>query len=336
MAGSTTIKDVASIAEVSVSTASRAIRSHLDVRPETRERVLQAARDLGYYPSALARGLVSGKSMEIGLMVADITNAFYSKLARAFSDKANESDYSVMLCETRDDPARSHAYVQRALSHRVDGLIHAAVGLDESVVSVVRDAGVPVVLVNRRPRGTSHPIDFASPDYFCAAHQATEYLISRGSRRILHLAGPLYASNSRRLIAGYGRALTKAGIGVRNDLILSGSFDRDNGYERTKAFLATGQPIDAVFAVGDPAALGAIDAIMDHGLSVPEDVSVMGCDNLNFGSARMIQLSTVNLRIGEMAYVAWNLLLDAIHNPTSHVPKEVTIQPELIIRGTTA
>lgn len=334
MRSSVTIKEVAAEASVSASTVSRAIRNHPDVSEETREKVLRVAAELGYHPSALARGLVSGKSMEIGLMVADIANPFYSKLARTVYDKANESDYSVMLCETRDDLSRSRRYTDRLLSRRIDGIIHASLGPDESVLQSLADANVPVVLANRRPRARRN-LDFVAPDYVGAAKQATEYLISKGRKRILHLAGPEYASNSWEIVEGYKQALIDAGIAVSEGLILHGTYQRDSGYEITNAFLSNGHPLDAIFAVGDPTALGAMDAIADWGLRVPEDVAVMGCDNLALASLRAIQLSTVNLNIDKMGQTAWDLLLDAIQEPENHVPREVVIKTELIIRGTT-
>lgn len=325
-----TLLDVASEAGVSLSTASRAINQHPDVSETTMERVLQVAADLGYYPSAQARSLIYGTSMIVGLVISDITNLFYPGLARAIEDRANARGYSIILCDTEDRPARTTRYIERLLSFRVDGIIHASVGLDEPALEAVINAGVPLVLTNRRPREMGGT-DAVVPDYLNGGKQATQHLISQGRRRILHLAGPEFASSSYEITRGYKDVLLAAGIEVDPDLILNGDFTIESGIVRMGQVLDGGLMPDAILAANDYIALGAMEVLFERGLDVPEDIAVVGCDNIDVASFPAIQLSSIDLDIVGMGHKAWDLLYERIQG-AREASREIVVESKLIVR----
>jgi DNA-binding LacI/PurR family transcriptional regulator len=326
-----TLLDVASEAGVSLSTASRAINEHPDVSEATMERVLQVAANLGYYPSAQARSLIYGTSMIVGLVISDITNLFYPGLARAIEDGANAHGYSVILCDTEDRASRTRRYVERLLSFRVDGIIHASVGLDEPALEAVTNAGIPLVFTNRRPRRIKG-IDAVVPDYLNGGRQATQHLISQGRRKILHLAGPEFASSSHEITRGYGDVLREAGFGTDPDFILNGDFTIESGIMRMRQVLDGGLMPDAILAANDYIALGAMEVLFERGLDVPGDVAVVGCDNTEVASLPTIQLSSIDLDIVGMGHRAWDLLYERIQG-AREASKEIVVESKLIVRS---
>ncbi len=326
-----TLREVAATAGVSLSTASRAIRNHPDVSEATRTRVEQVGKELGYYPSRLGRGLATGKSMTIGLMVADITNPFYPQLARGIEDAVTGAGYTIILCNTEDDPVRSTRHLERLLSHRVDGVIHASVGRDEASLRLATNAGIPLVIANRRPR-TVEDVDIVVANNTAGARAATQYLLSKGRKKIAHLAGPEYASLSHERLEGYRQALAEAGIEPDDRLIPRGLFTYQSGYARTQHILSSAESVDAIFAVNDLVALGALDAIAQRGLHIPDDVALVGFDDTDFAAYHAIQLASVSQNIYEMGQTASRLLLDALSDPENHEHMEIVLETELVVR----
>jgi LacI family transcriptional regulator len=328
-----TIIHVAEKAGVSVSTASRALTGHPDVNPETRNKVFEASSTLGYRPSLLAQGLVSGKTATIGLLVSDISNPFYPALTRSIESAANSYGYIVVLCNTQDDPERSRKYIDRLIAQGVDGIIHASLGEDEELLCLPRDAGVPVVITNRRPR-LLKDMDMVISNNRKGAEAIVSHLLSLGHRHIGHLAGPEYASVSNERIVGYRQALKKGHVSYDPYLVLRGPFTQEYGFNGVKELLTRVPQPTAIFAVNDVVALGALDALFELGIEVPRQMSLVGFDDIEFARLHFIQLTTVRQNLISMGRLAVDQIVDAISNPNDHENKTILLEAKLMIRNT--
>lgn len=332
---SVTILDVAEKAGVSVSTASRALTGHPDVSAQTRKRVLSASRELEYRPSMLAQSLVLGKTSTIGLLVSDIANPFYPALARSIEDAASDFGYIVVLCNTHDDPARSLKYLDRLVAQGVDGIIHASVGEDEGHLSLAIQAGVPVVVLNRRPR-LLHNVDVVVSANQKGAEAVVTHLLELGHRTIGHIAGPEYASLSEDRLEGYRRALEKWELPFDSTLVVRSKFTREAGAEAVKELLQREPRPTAIFAVNDVVALGVMDALHEMGIEIPQQISLVGFDDNEIARSPSVQLTTVRQNLHEMGRLGVVQLLDAMSNPETHQPQQIILEAEVILRNTSA
>ncbi len=330
---SITIIQVAEKAGVSISTASRALTGHPDVSPDTRKKVYEISNELGYRPSLLAQSLVSGKTATLGLLVSDISNPFYPELTRTIETAASGFGYIVVLCNTQDDPERSRKYLERLIAQGVDGIIHASVGLDEELYSLPRDAEVPVVFTNRRPR-TLKNVDMVISDNQKGAEAIVSHLLSLGHQHIAHLAGPEYASVSEERLLGYRQALKACRVPYDPNLVLRGPFTHDYGFTGVKELLRRTPQPTAIFAVNDVVAMGAFDALVELGIEIPRQVSLAGFDDIEYAHLHFIQLTTVRQNLVSMGRLAVEQIVDAIAHPSDHEKKTIFLDTPLMIRNT--
>lgn len=328
---SPTIRDVASRASVSVSTASRALTQHPDVSLETREKVLQASKELGYRPSLLARSLISGKTQTIGLLVCDITNPFYPELAKAVEESAGAVGYTTILCNTEDKPAKTQKYLERLMSQGVDGIIHASVCQDEHHLEMATSAGVPVVIANRRPCSLEN-VDVVVADNLKGAESAVTHLLSLGHKSIAFLGGPTDISLCEDRYLGYRAALENWNVPYNPNLVSHGPFTFASGSHRALEVIRQTPRPTAIFTVNDIVALGAIDALLKIGLKIPRDMAVVGFDDIELARIHQIQLTSVAQNIREMGRLAMSLLIDAISEPEQHKPRTIVLETQLMIR----
>jgi LacI family transcriptional regulator len=326
-----TLKEIAESVGISESTASRALRNHPDVSEETRNKVMQVAEDMGYFPSFQARGLASGSSNIVGLLVADLSNFFYPNLAWRIEHAAQAEGYSVMLFQTGDDPDQSERAIQRLLSYRVAGIIHASVHLDEPSLEIAHKAGFPLVVTNRRPEGNTS-YDQVVPNYFEGARKATHHLLASGRRKIYHLGGPRYASSSMDVADGFRHAIEEAGLAYRQSMISEGTFEARSGRERAEEIFAKGTIPEAILAVNDYTALGAMEVFLRAGIRIPEDVAIIGFDNIEIASFPTIQLSSVDLECDKVATETWQLLLERMTAEEVKPPQKIVSETNLIVR----
>jgi len=330
-----TLKEIAEKVGISESTASRALRRHPDVSEETRTKVMQVAEEMGYFPSFQARGLASGSSNIVGLLVADLSNFFYPYLAWRIEQAAQAEGYAIMLFQTGDDPDQSERAIQRLLSYRVAGIIHASTHLDDRSLEIAHNAGFPVVVTNRRPEGDK-PYDQVVPDYFEGAKNATNHLLSSGRRQIHHLGGPRYASSSVDVAAGFRQAIEEAGLEYKESMVSEGTFETRNGRKRAEDLLTTGTLPEAILAVNDYVALGAMEVLLRKGNRIPEDVAIVGFDNIEMASFPTIQLSSVDLDSDKVATETWQLLLERMNEDKLQHRRKIVSETNLIIRKSSA
>ena len=318
-----TIRDVADRAGVSTATVSRVLSGTLEARPATQQRVLDAARELDYRPSGIARSLKLRTTGTFGLIVTDILNPFFPELVRSIEDAARERGYSVLLGNGDEDPDREAAYLELLAQRRVDGLLVASGGLSERHGRWLRNAPIPVVLVNCELADGSRPAVLT--DNRAAARLAAEHVLGLGHHRIGHITGrPTNAATSER-IAGIRDAL--AANNRRETLTLAEGDDHVAGGELAMSRLldSPSQPT-AVLCYNDLTAIGAIRAIRGRGLDVPADISVVGFDDIDLAAYVDPPLTTVSQAIVAIGQASVRALLEALREAAGSAQAGTTLE----------
>lgn len=334
-----TIKDVAKLAGVSISTVSRALSGNIPVNDETRKKVIEAVQVLNYQPNVLAKGLKQGKTNTIGLIIPNIRNPIFPAVARGVEDFARESGYTVILCNTDENIKLEEEYVQTLRKRWVDGLIFATAGMESKHILELKKDGFPVVLAVRDME--DFLIDTVKIDNFKAAYEAINYLIGKGYKRIAIVNGKLELSVYNQRFEAYKKALMDANLPIIEDLIVGDTYKgigdkaSENGYAALTNLLKAGKKFDAVFAANDLRAIGAIRAIKDHGLRVPKDIAVMGFDDLEFSSLLDPPLTTVSQPLYQIGVRAVKRLLKIIDKKGNYKPHIEILETHLEIREST-
>jgi LacI family transcriptional regulator len=300
------------------------------VSEATRRRVQRAIERLNYRPNALARGLVTGRSRSLGLVIADIVNPFFPPLVRAVEDAAAARGYNVILCDTDEDAARERAVISVLLERQVDGLILCASRVPEGHLRALADDRIPLMLVNRIVR---HPrIAAVVADGVAGGRMATGHLLALGHRRIAYLAGPHASFSHRSRLRGYRQALAAKGTAPAPALIAGGRATMAAGREAMAALLDLRRPPTAVFAFDDLMAIGAMEELRRRGMRVPEDVAVVGFDDIDLAAFVDPPLTTVAQPKAEMGRLAADRLLDMIETGAPPKNRIVTLTPALVVR----
>lgn len=328
-----TIRDVAKKAGVSRQTVSRAINSKDGISPETRERVLAVARELGYRPNSIARSLKTHRTLTIGLVVPDIANPFFAEVARGASEVAYSMGYSVLLCNTDERPDREWSILRTLEAHRVDGLVLISSRLDDHMLAEVTDGARPVVVVNRlqppRPGVGCVLVNDAA-----AAMVAVRHLLDRGHRRIGFLAGTPDSRSSRERRRGYLQAMREAGIPLDDAWCASCAPNVEGGRQAAYELLRHKPELTALLAYNDLVAVGAEQACQMLGRPVPEGCALVGWDDIIFASYVSPPLTTMHMPKYQMGERAMRLLLDLIAHPDAR-PETTVLEAELVIRTST-
>jgi LacI family transcriptional regulator len=334
-----TIRDVARRAGVSLSTVSQVLNGRPGyASATTRERVLEVARELGYRPNALARGLVTSRTGTLGIVITDITRSFFTQVVGSIEQIASQRGYSVLLA-CADGIQHEQTALETFLDKRVDGIICMSSTADASAehISQVTRLGVPLVVINR-PLQTTELNQIAWDDVEIG-ERATQYLIGLGHRRIAHFSGLLQGIGRQSAvdrISGYKAALAAAEIPVDDGLIVEGGFDYHIAFAACGRLFDRPQAPTAVFAANDSMAVAIINALHRRGLRVPDDVSVVGANDDQFAVHVEPPLTTVRLPVTTAGRRAAELILAAIDAPTTTEPISEILASEIIVRGSTA
>jgi LacI family transcriptional regulator len=326
----TTIRDVARRAGVAPITVSRVINNSGYVSEKTRQRVEEAIAELKYVPNALAQGLRFSKTNVIALVLSDVTNPFWTTVARGTEDAASEENYSVILCNTDENVAKQVKYVELLLQRQVDGFLLVPAPNTIETVRLIQQQKVSLVILDRQLSGVS--ADIVRGDSEGGAYELTHYLIELGHRRIAILSGPEATSTSTQRVAGYRRALGDAKLKVDPELISYGRFYQDSGYERTKQLLTLSRQPTALFAGNNFIAIGVMKALYESGLHIPTDISVVGFDDLPPGLLVQPFLTVAAQPAYEMGYRATKVLLERIANSGDPSYQEIVLPTQLVIR----
>jgi LacI family transcriptional regulator len=330
----TTLADIAKELGVSKMTVSRAINNHPAINAETRERVLEVARRMNYRPNQYARALITNRSYLIGLIVPDLMHSYFAELAKAIEAVARPAGYEILICNTEEDAATELAEVE-ALRHRTDGLIIASAVPEEKARAYrkMMKEGAKIVLIDRHFESLRCPA--VTTDDVKVGQLATEHLIGLGHRRIGHLRGTEVAVAIDRL-EGYKQALARHKIRFDEKLVRDCGFFEDDGYEAMRAWIAEGAVPPAIFAANDPAAIGAMRAMEEAGMRIPDDTVVVGAGNIHYGDRLSVPLTTVTWDKTSMGQQAARLLLGLLGRETDAAANgrraRLICEPELVVR----
>jgi len=329
-----TILDIARELNITAATVSRALNDHPGIKDTTKKAVRETATRLNYKHNRIAASLRLGKSNIVGVIIPSAEINFFGSVVHGIEKVANENNYTVLIYQSNELYEYEKKGVQTFLQSRVDGVLASiskeTINLDH--YSEIRNRGIPLVLFDRvdDKLGVSSVV----VDDFAGAYQATSHLIAHGCKRIAHIAGQQHVNIFNLRLKGYIEALNVHGIPVNEDLIVHGKVSIDSGRECMKQLLDRRAPMDAVFAVEDFTALGAIQAIKAAGLKIPEDVAIIGFANEAFGEYLTPSLSTVNQQTVTMGEEAARLLFEGLRSGEAfHAnPRKLVLKPQIICR----
>jgi LacI family transcriptional regulator len=333
---SVTIRDVAQLAEVHPGTVSRALNEATRelVNPETAERVLRAADELGYRPNRIARGLKTSRSHTIGVLIPDITNPLFPPILRGIEDRLDAAGYTSLIVNTDNDPERERVYLEAMRGRQVDGFISATARLDRELMAELAGGGTPLVLVNRSLEGGSVPT--VTVDDRRGIGLAVEHVVALGHERIGHVAGPQHLSTGHRRHLGFVEAMRAAGLRAPAKRIrFTAYFTEDEGARAAGELLDGAAELTAIVAANDLLAIGCYDALESRGLRCPDDVSIVGFNDSPFVDRLRPPLTSVRVPHREIGQVAADLLLGQLSGADEEAP-EILLEPTLSVRGSTA
>ena len=330
-----TLKDVAKDLGLSIVTVSKVLRNHSDVSAKTRKRVLKRIEELDYHRNPMARGLVTGRSYTVGLVVPDLLHPWYAEIAKGLCRLLRKQDYGVLISSSEEDPKLEREGIEHLLSRRVDALIVASSQTTVESFRRIEGQKTPYVLIDRKFAGLE--ANFVGVDDELIGQMATEHLIDCGRRRIAHIRGPQVSTAAGRL-DGYRSALIRRGLAVFPGYIVGGRQGDEageaRGCEAMQQLLRTDPPPDAVFCYNDPVAIGAMQAIWEAGLRIPQDIAVIGCGNVRYGTFLRVPLSSIDQNSAQLGVKAAQLTLRLMESAPAR-PKTVVLQPKLVIRAST-
>lgn len=324
-----TIKDIARVAGVSTATVSRVINNLGGYNEETEKKVIAVAKELGYRKNENARSLVQKSTNTIGVIMPDVATSFYGDISRGIEDTSYAHGYSVILTHAGSHGSRIQDCLKLMGERRVDGLIIVSIELQEAAIDAMSSLGIPFILLSTK--SDREDVPYLKVDDFRAAYTAVQYLTQHGHRKIgMAGANPRDPISGAPRIDGYTHALRDLGIKVDLNLIKPGDFSFESGKQAMQEFIGEEADITAVFCASDEAALGIISTCFEHGIRVPEELSVVGYDNSKVSRMSIPPLTTVAQPLYEMGREGCRKLIDAIQHRIK-IESEV-IPHELVVR----
>lgn len=326
------IKDVAKIAGVSITTVSRALNGYSDINEDTRKRILEIANKLGYRPNAAARSLVKKESRLFGYIVSGLEKGAKHTMVQeclcGMYEYTNAIDYEILMFAVDSKKQHTKSYLQFAMEHSLAGIIVQGIRTDDAYYKELLDSKIPCVLIDLDAENTR--VGSISSDNFEAAREAVGYLIETGHEHIAFINGKDAAVVSRMRYQGYIYAMQERGLTIPSDYILKGNFSEEEAYDVTIKLLTHNPKVTAIFCASDLMAIGAMKAVQNLGKEIPKDISVIGFDDILISSYVSPTLSTVHQNFYEMGFEAAKMLYNITQN--QDVPHTKKIPYELIIR----
>jgi LacI family transcriptional regulator len=329
------IREIAKRAKVSTATVSRAINRIPTVNPTLARRVWKVVDELGYYPNTQARALVSGRSRIFGLIVSEIINPFFPEIVQVFETIAVQHDYEILLTSTVHDPKRMETSVRRMIERRVDGVAVMTFGMEELLLEDLKVRNVPLVFVDvgpPRPRVSNIRID-----YLNGIRQAVQHLAALRHERIAFITGPLGLRSAVARKSAFARAMKEIGLETDPDLIVEGDHTLEGGMSATATLLRHPQRPTAIMCSNDMTAIGVMRQSYDEKISIPNELSIIGFDDIRLAQFILPPLTTVQMSQPELARLAFQALLSEVQRetPAPH-GAEYTLKTNLVLRESTA
>lgn len=328
------MKDIAKDLGVSLMTVSKAIRGASDISPATRKRVLERVKELNYQPNMVARSLATSKSFAVGLVIPEMMHSYYAEVAKGLTAAIAPSGYRLLISNFDNNPELERNEIQALLARQVDGLVISSYqkeGETEIFEQITR-SGVPYVLIDRGIPGMSaHYVGWDQPLY---AKLAIEHLIEQGCSRIAYIRYPPIDSGPARA-DGFWTTLKQHGIKAAHSYMVSAAEGDGTGYDAMRKLLALDPRPDGVACHNDPLAAQAMRAILEAGLRIPDDIAVIGVGNILHSDLLRVSLSTIDQCAELTGQRAGELLLRVMNSPRRLLPREIAIEPKLLVREST-
>jgi LacI family transcriptional regulator len=328
-----TVKNVAEKAGVSTATVSRVISGRGGVSQHLTEQVNQAIASLNYRPNRVARNLRVRKAKTVGIVVSDIANPFFTSIMRGIQDTMMARGFVFLAANSDEDEKQEKIHIETFLAEEVAGIILAPASSDSRTYASLVDEKAAIVVIDRIPRNMN--VDSVLVDNFAGARVATEHLISIGHHRIGMISGPTHISTADLRLKGYRSALEDNGIQFDPDLVGSGDFRLEGGYQAMQAFLSLNNRPTAVLSANNVMTLGAYQAINEQYIRIPGEIAVVGFDDMPWAASLQPPLTVIAQPTYEIGRLAANLMFDRIINPEMFVRK-IMLETQLIVRGSTA
>jgi len=324
-----TIHDVAAEAGVSFGTVSRVINNDVHVKKETREKVWDVVKKLNYVANRQARSLAGGKTNSIGVLVPDLGTGYIGEIVRGIDAELSLADMDLIVYTTHRTPTKEANYVANLASGMVDGLLLVLPREPQNLIETMKQLHFPFVLIDHQ--GTDEDCPAVGAANWSGGYNATEYLIGLGHKRIGHITGSMDLGCAVDRLAGYQSALKTYHLAESPELIYEGNFDQPDGYEGALALLDLPDPPTAFFASNDVMAMGVMDAVRSRGLRVPQDISIVGFDDIPQSSLIRPALTTINQPLEKMGRVSTQLLLKMLENSEDKNAR-IELPTHLVIR----
>jgi LacI family transcriptional regulator len=330
-----TLRDIAILAQVSTATVSHVVNGKLHVSPKLRDRVLTAIRELNYQPNAVARSLRTRQSNSIGMIIPDISNPFFPDVVRGAEDVLVRSGYTVIVGNSDNDASKEEMYYRTFLERQVDGLLTVATTDEPSqVLKRLIIQPTPVVYVDRYY--STMPGDTVIANNAEGSRDAVCHLIDTGHTRVAVITGPLHLANARARLSGYKQALKERGLSQDKELICEGAFDIESGFTQTNMLLSVRPAPDAIFACNAQMACGALRALGEAGIALPDEIALACFDKLDFFDLLHPRLTCVAAPSYELGAVAARLLLNRISGKVRGAWQRKVLPATLVVRESSA
>jgi LacI family transcriptional regulator len=331
------LKDIARDLDLSTVTISKVLRGHSDIGEETRKRVLKRMEELRYQPNFAARALITGRTYTIGLVVPDLLHPFFAHVAKAISAGIRGQGYCLIITSSEEDPELEQREIEQLLARRVDAILIASAQWNMESFRRIEEQRIPYVLIDRRFAGLA--ANFVGVDDEAVGLLATNHMIEQGCRRIAHIRGP-ETSTALGRVAGFKRALAAHRMEPLPEHIISIGTSGDDrgepgGYEAARRLLALNPPPDGIFCFNDPVAMGAMRAILEAGLRIPEDIAVMGCGNVLYSEFLRVPLTSIDQDSSAIGRHAAELALSLVGAKGLVPPRTELVAPRLVVRAST-
>lgn len=325
------LKDIAQHLNISVSTVSRVVNNKDRVSPETRERVSKALIELQYTPNEVARSLKSKSVNTIGVIVSDISNNFYSSVIKGIEGLAWEKGFSIIVCNSDGEAEREKEYTQLLLQKQIAGLIIATVGGNMSFFKQYSRQGIPVIFIDNLPK-LNESFDYVTINNINASYELTCHLIEQGHKDIAIITGSLDETTAAERLQGWKNALSENGISIRKKWIGTGNFRQESGYKIMKSFLEKEDKPTAILAANNFLAYGAVRAIYDSGLKIPEDISIVCFDAFDPTGLVRPQITSIIQPAEEIGRISVDIAIRKSQSKNKKVYEKVILEPKLEIK----
>lgn len=326
------IKSVAKKAGVSVATVSRVLNHPDAVAPDTKEHILSVMESLNYKPNWMARGLKLNRTGAIALLIPEITDLGYMEIAKGVEDVAHQKNYNIMLCATEDDRNKEKDYIENFITRKIDGMILVSTYLKKSDITQIKNQGIPVVLIGKNEELAGENLVYT--DYIAAASEATRHLIEVGHKKIGVIYGSRPKVENRDKLEGWRKSMEDEGLSVPEKYLFEEENSIEGGYLAASKLLNLKDRPGAIFVTSDIMAVGVMEKIKQSGLCIPQDIAVVGFDNLKISGYLEPKLTTVTKPMYRMGLVAARLLFDIMEDDSQedNEPQEILIQSKLKVR----